>query len=241
MPDYTCCSVNDVEQPLKEHLKEIRKRMMVFLIGLFFSMLFFYPLSDSFMRNMWDNLVPPGINMSLYSPLEWIFLRFKISFLFASVVSLPLLLYETFKFMEIGLNPQEKTFFLKIVPYSFLLFICGSGIAYFLIIPIALKYFIFSSNELAISQVSVQKTFSAMANLIFGFGLIFQLPLLVVSSIKVGLVRDESLRRPRILMYTSLGSLAFFISPDPTFISQLILAVLFIILFEFSLIIVKII
>lgn len=235
MPDIAHKLPNDVQRPIGEHLDEFGKRILFFLIVLFLFIMLLYPFSASIIQVIWKNLVPFNSQMSIYSPLEWIFLRFKVSFLFASALSFPLLLYESFKFMESGLYSHERSFLIKVVPCSLIFFVCGAAIAYCLIIPHALQYFIFTSDELASSQISCQKTFSAMTNLIFGFGLIFQLPLLIFFSIKMGLVELEWLRKSRFFMYMFIGSFAFFISPDPTFISQLILSMLFVILFEASL------
>ncbi|WP_164997794.1 twin-arginine translocase subunit TatC [Methanolobus psychrotolerans] len=240
MSDIAYNLLNDVQRPINEHLDEFSKRILFFLRVLFLFVMLLYPFSGSIIQIIWKELVPFDSQMSIYSPLEWIFLRFKVSFLFAGALYFPLLLYESFKFMESGLYSHERIFLIKVVPCSLILFVCGTAIAYCLIIPHALQYFIFTSDELASSQISCQKTFSAITNLIFGFGFTFQLPLLIFFSIKMGLVELEWLRKSRFFMYTFLGSLTFFISPDPTFMSQLILSMLFVILFEASLLLFKI-
>ena len=231
--------VDDV-QPLKVHLVELRNRMAIVLIGLFVALFVAYPSSASALQIIWNNFVPQGIDMSVYSPLEWIFARLKLSIVFAAAVTIPLFLYEMFRFAAKGLFKNEKRFFIKVVPASFLLFLLGSAIAYFVALPLMFKYIIFYSSDLAIAQISVMKTISVVTMLVLGFGLVFQLPLLVVFAIKMGIVKYETLKKQRLIVYAALVGFSMFMSPDPTFIAQLLTAVVLVVLFEFSIAIAKV-
>ena len=231
--------VDDV-QPLKVHLVELRNRMAIVLIGLFVALFVAYPSSASALQIIWNNFVPQGIDMSVYSPLEWIFARLKLSLVFAVAVTIPLFLYEMFRFAAKGLFKNEKRFFIKVVPASFLLFLLGSAIAYFLALPLMFKYIIFYSSDLALAQISVMKTVSVVTMLVLGFGLVFQLPLLVIFAIKMGIVKHETLKKQRLIVYAALVGFSMFMSPDPTFIAQLLTAVVLVVLFEFSIAIAKV-
>ena len=231
---------DDVAQPLSVHLTELRNRLAVVLIGLFVALFVAYPSSASALQIIWNNFVPQGIDMSVYSPLEWIFARLKLSLVFAVAVTIPLFLYEMFRFAAKGLFKNEKRFFIKVVPASFLLFLLGSAIAYFLALPLMFKYIIFYSSDLALAQISVMKTVSVVTMLVLGFGLVFQLPLLVIFAIKMGIVKHETLKKQRLIVYAALVGFSMFMSPDPTFIAQLLTAVVLVVLFEFSIAIAKV-
>ncbi|MDO9518574.1 MAG: twin-arginine translocase subunit TatC [Methanosarcinaceae archaeon] len=230
----------DEVQPLTVHLKELRNRMAIVLVGLFTGLIIAYPVSASVVQMVWNNFVPPGIDMSVYSPLEWIFARFKLSLVFAVAVTIPLFLYEIFRFAARGLYQNEKRFFIKVVPASFLLFILGFCIAYFLALPLMFKYIIFYSSDLAIAQISVAETISIVTMLVLGFGLVFQLPLLVIFAIKMGIIKYETLKKQRLIVYAALFGFSMFMSPDPTFIAQIFTAIVLVVLFEFSIAIAKI-
>ena len=232
-------AVDDV-QPLKVHLTELRNRMAVVLIGLFVALFVAFPSSASALQIIWNNFVPQGIDMSVYSPLEWIFARLKLSLVFAVAVTIPLFLYEMFRFAAKGLFKNEKRFFIKIVPASFLLFLLGSAIAYFLVLPVFFKYIIFYSSDLALAQMSVMNMISVVTMLVLGFGLVFQLPLLVIFAINMGIVKHETLKKQRLIVYAALVGFSMFMSPDPTFIAQLLTAVVLVVLFEFSIAIAKV-
>jgi sec-independent protein translocase protein TatC len=207
---------------------------------MFVSMLAAYPFSEYIIQVIWANFVPEGIQMSVYSPLEWIIARLKLSLVFGIAVSVPLFLYEMFSFAASGLYFNERRFFLKIVPSSFILFLLGGSLAYFLFLPVFFQYIIFYSNDVALAQISVQRTLSVVTTLIVGFGLVFQLPLLIIFALKMGLVKKETLKKQRFFMYAVLFGLAVFVSPDPTFVAQVFVSVLLIVLFEFSLVLARV-
>ena len=224
----------DVKQPITVHLTELRNRLAVVFIGMFIALFVAYPSSASVLQAVWDNFVPRGIDMSVYSPLEWVFARVKLSLIFAVAVTIPLLLYEMFRFAAKGLYKNEKSFFIKVVPASFLLFLLGSGIAYFLVLPTFFKYIIFYSSDLALAQISVQETISLVTMLVLGFGIVFQLPILVIFAIKMDIVKYETLKKQRLIVYAALVGFSMFMSPDPTFIAQIFTAIVLVVLFEFS-------
>jgi len=230
----------DVELPITEHLKELRSRLVVVLIGLFMLMFLAYPFSEHLVQIIWADFIPQDVPMSVYSPLEWIFVRLKLSLVIATALTVPLFLYEIFRFAAAGLYPSEKRFFIKIVPTSFILLILGGSLAYFVLLPLMFHYLIYFSSGTALPQMSVQETLSSVTTLILGAGLVFQLPLLMVFAVKMGLVKYETLKKQRFIVYAALAGLAMFLSPDPTFISQMAVAVLLVLLFEISLVLAKV-
>jgi sec-independent protein translocase protein TatC len=91
----------------------------------------------------------------------------------------------------------------------------------------------------ASAQLSVQNTLSAVTTILAGFGVVFQAPLLVIFAVKMELVKYQTLKRQRILVYSAIVTLSLFLSPDPTFIAQILVALLLVVLFEFSLLLVR--
>jgi sec-independent protein translocase protein TatC len=229
----------DPEQALKEHLKELQKRIIRILVVLFISICFIYPFSGEIIRTTWIRLIPVEFAMTVYSPLEWIFVKMKLSLVLSSLIATPIIIYEMFMFAARGLYPNEKCFLKKIVPLSFILFLLGSTIALFLVLPLLLKQIIFYSNDIAVAQVSVQKTFSVVTTLIIGFGFVFQIPLLMLCAIKMDLVNHNTLCKQRIIVYSTFLGFSTFLSPDPTFIAQFICMLMLVVLFEIGLILSK--
>jgi len=227
----------DREMPLVEHIEELRTRMMRATIPVIIlaSVAFFF--SGRLLQIIWNETIP--VPMTIYSPMELIITKLTLSLMFALFIGIPIMVYEGFMFVGKGLYPNEKMFFIKIVPLSFLLFTGGALLAYFVAIPLIFKYTILYSIELANPQISVIKAISTIITLILGFGLVFQFPLLLIFAIRMGLLKRESLKGKRKIIYGALLAFALLVSPDPSGISELIVAGVLVLLFEFSLIIAR--
>jgi len=229
----------DFKEHVVDHLKELRKRIMVVGAALVIGAVLFYPLSGDAIAYLWDQLIPKSVLMSIYSPTEYLMTRLKLSAAFAVCVFFPLLMYEVFKFMSRGLYKNERRFLIKTVPLSFILFTLGASIAYFIVLPLFLNYILFYSDQTAVAQIGLAETFNTIIALVLGFGFVFQVPLLMVSVVRLGIVEEKTLRKSRIVVYGALIGFTFLIAPDPTLVSQLLAGIVLVILFEFSLILLK--
>ena len=238
-PSYASGVPGDIEEPVVAHLVELRNRLAIVLLWLFLGIMISFPFSDTGMLLIWKKFMSADLIMTAYSPLEWTFARLKLCLVFSLAISIPQLFYQLYKFAGKGLYPHEKRFFLKVIPASFLLFLFGAAIGYFIILPVMFKYILFYSGDIATAQLSVQNTLSAVTTILAGFGVVFQLPLLVVFAVKMGLVHYSTLKKQRMLIYSAILAFSLFLTPDPTFIAQAVVAVLLGVLFEFSLLLVR--
>lgn len=236
---YSSGVPGDIEEPVMAHLFELRNRLAIVLIWLVIGIFIAFPFSAKGMLLIWKDFVGPDLIMASYSPLEWTFARLKLCLVFSLAITIPLFFYELYRFSAKGLYPHERRFFLKVIPASFLLFIMGTAIGYFLVLPAMFKYILFYSGDVATAQLSVQNTLSAVTTILAGFGVVFQLPLLVVFAVKMGLVQYQTLKKQRILIYSGILAFSLFLSPDPTFIAQIVVAILLAVLFEFSLLLIR--
>ncbi|MDD2665906.1 MAG: twin-arginine translocase subunit TatC [Methanocellales archaeon] len=230
---------SDRELPLREHLAELRQRVLVIFGGVALVTAVVLPFSDEMLRIMWSHFLPPNVEMMVYGPWEIISIRITLSLICAFVIGVPLLLYETLAFMRPGLYPSERRFLYLVVPFSLILFIAGAAIGYLLVVPTLFRLMISASSDVAFAQLSIKNTFSVVMTTIAGLGLVFQLPLLTVFAVKMGLVKYKSLVERRWLVYSGLLAFAMLATPDPTLLSQLVVAVMLVILFEFSLLIAR--
>lgn len=236
---YTSGVPGDMEEPLMVHLFEFRNRLAKVIICLILGVFIAYPFSANVMQLIWKDFLTSNVDLTAYSPLEWMLARLELSLVFALAITVPMLFYQLYAFAGKGLYPNEKRFFLKIIPVSFLLFIFGVAIGYFIVLPVMFKYILMFSGDMATAQLSVQETLSAVTTILAGFGIIFQLPLLVVSAVKLGLIKYQTLKKQRLVVYSAILAFSLFLSPDPTFIAQIVVALLLAVLFEFSLLLIR--
>jgi len=227
----------DTELPIEEHFLELRTKMMIVAIPIIVITSIVFVYSGQLLKIIWDWTIPGP--MTIYSPMELIITRMVLSLMCALFVGIPLLVYESFMFIGKGLYPNEKKFFKKIVPFSFILFLAGGLLGFFVFVPILFKYTMLYSSDVASPQISVIKAINTIITMVVGFGLVFQLPLILIFAIKMGLLKKGFFIGKRKFIYGVILAIAIFVSPDPTYISELLLAVVLVILFEFSLLVAK--
>ncbi len=178
------------------------------------------------------------MSLFVYSPMEWLSVRLLFSFLCALSVIMPLLLYEIFAFMRQGLYPSERRFFLIVAIPSLCLYGLGAFFAYYIVLPRVFDYIIAYSGEIALVRLSAKRIFSIILYTAVGFGLIFQIPLIMTLAVKMKLVTYSWLRGKRLIFYGLIIGIALFVIADPTGISML-MAVVSIAMFELGLLIAR--
>lgn len=232
-------------QSLQSHLRELRNRILFSLLFLIFAFVTCYLISDK----IYEFLLKPFIEISqkerklIYtSPSEAFLTYLKLSFHSALFISTPIFLSQIYLFLAPALYKKEKKNILSIFFLSSLFFISGVLFSYFLILPIALKFFIsFESQNLSnisnlvtISlETKISEYLSFTSSLIFGFGLAFQLPVLLIFLMKINLLSAASLKEKRKYWVILFFIISAMLTP-PDIISQVTLAILLAALFEIA-------
>lgn len=227
----------DKKMPILEHIIELRNRMLRVVIVFILIAFLVFPFTNSVIAAIWGYLIPEGVKMVMYEPLEFLIVQIMLALIIAGVAGIPLLIYELFQYASPGLYPHEKRYFFLIVPFSMLLFIAGAAVGFFAVLPVFFHLMIYYSNDVAVPMLSIGRTFSVVTTFLAGLGIVFQLPLLIVFALKLKLVKYSDLKKQRALIYGALIAFAIYISPDPTMFSQLLVGVILVLLFEISLLI----
>ena len=232
------------------HLAELRKR----LIHSFIFLIIFFIFCYFFAEHLYGFLVEPfaqavkndGSNRRLiFTALQETFLTYlKVSFFTAFFVTCPFILMQIWKFIAPGLYKHEK---IAILPYLILtpiLFFLGGMLVYYLIMPLAIKFFLsFESTGLSTNlpiqlEAKVNEYLSLVMKLIFAFGISFQLPVLLNLLARVGVVNSDYLKNTRRYVIVIIFTVAAILTPpDP--ITQIGLAIPLLLLYELSILTVK--
>lgn len=238
--------LSENKQSLLVHLVELRSRLIKTMIMITILFVIFYFFADS----IYNFLVQPyadavegeeGRRLIFTALHETFFTYIKVA-LFASLfISLPFLLIQLWIFVAPGLYKNEKS---VVVPYLLatpILFILGSALVYYLIMPLAIKFFlsfesIGGNGALPIQlEAKVNEYLSLIMRLILAFGLCFQLPVALTLLARVGFVSSESLRKNRKYVIVGVFAVAAILTPpDP--ISQIGLGIPILLLYELSII-----
>ena len=242
----------DSDNGFISHLTELRKRLIhsfIFLFIFFIGCYFFAEYIYGFLVDPYAKAVQnDGTNRRLiFTALQETFLTYlKVSFFAAFFVTFPFILMQIWKFVAPGLYKHEK---IAIIPYLILtpiLFFLGGMLVYYLIMPLAIKFFLsFESTGLNTNlpiqlEAKVNEYLSLVMKLIFAFGLSFQLPVILSLLARIGFIDSIFLKEKRkYVVVIIFGAAALLTPPDP--ITQIGLAIPLLILYELSIFSVRII
>ncbi len=234
------------------HLTELRSRLLKSLIYLFI----FFVICYFFAENIYGFLVEPYANAVknddldrrlIFTALHETFLTYlKVAFFTAMFISSPIILTQVWKFIAPGLYKDEKKTLLPYLVATPTLFLLGGMLVYYLIMPLAIKFFLSFETTAQINTLPIQleakvnEYLSLIMRLIFAFGISFQLPVLLSLLARVGFIDSEYLKKRRKYVIVLIFALAAILTPpDP--ITQIGLGIPLLFLYELSIFTVKII
>ena len=223
-------AMNMVVHPLQRHIKEIKRRLMVVgaTIMVFFILAFSYSgmLIEWFKRPFEDDLI-------FYAPAEALFASIKIAFLAAVILSVPMILYQFWKFIEPSLLQQEQRW---AVPLFFLglgFFLLGLVFCNLIILPLVINFFVtFGMDRNITPELAVGMYVDFNVKFLLAFGFAFEIPLVLSLLARVGLVQAAVLIQYRKHAAMVALILSAVITPDATLFTMLLMAVPLIILYE---------
>jgi sec-independent protein translocase protein TatC len=241
--------IDDRQLPLLDHLVEFRNRLMYSAIAIFlgFVVCYFFaediyqflvqPLADAYQGQTGRRMIYTGL-------AEAFFTYVKVAFWAGTFLTFPFVAIQLWMFIAPGLYRTEKQAFLPFLAATPVLFFLGGAMVYYLIFPLAWRFFLSfettgGDGTLPIElEARVGEYLSLVMKMIFAFGLSFQLPVALTLMGRVGLVSAEALARNRKYAIVGVFVVAAVITP-PDIISQIGLAVPILLLYEISIIAVR--
>ncbi len=228
------------EMTFLEHLEELRWRIIYALIGLVVGTIVCWVFVDFLVV---DVLLKPakdnGLLLQNLKPFGQLFLYFQVALVGGVILSLPNIFYQLWKFITPALRKRERKYILLIVFYSTISFLIGIAFAYFVMIPLAFKFIKQFGTELIKNEFAVDEYVSIIVSVILAAGCVFELPMISFFLTKLGILTPSFMKKYRRHAIIIIMVLAAFLTPGTDPVSQVVLAVPLVALYEISILISK--
>ncbi len=224
--------------PFLDHLEELRRRLLKSLLALVLTAAVAFYFSEELMAFAIKPLGEIKLHVTRVTGSFYAYL--KVSLVTGVLAATPVIFYQLWSFVGPGLYPREKARVLPLVAVSTVLFLAGASFCYLVVLPYSLKFLIGFSGDLLspIITVSSYLSFAGMLLLAFGFG--FEMPVVAYFLGKVGIVSSRMLGKGRRYAVVLILITAAILTPTPDIATQLMLAGPLYLLYEISIIVVRI-
>jgi sec-independent protein translocase protein TatC len=223
-------SERDKELSLVQHLGELRDRVMVAAIAVVATS----AISFMFTTNILQILLIPSGETSLIAlnPTENFTTYMRVALFSGITLSMPVILYELYAYIDPALHPNERRFALTLGPFVLLLFLGGMLFCYFGLLPNALKFLINFGAPVIRNELRAADYLSFVTTFILGMGLVFEVPVIIFALIRLGIVSRAWLAKQRRYVFLLSFVAGAIITPTPDPFNQLLVAIPMYLLYE---------
>jgi sec-independent protein translocase protein TatC len=232
---------HEVEMTFLEHLEEMRWRIVYALIGIVIGTIVAWIFIDILVESI---LLRPArtaeLNLQNLRPFGQLFLYFQVALIGGLVISIPNVFYQAWKFIAPALKENEKKYIVWIVVFSSVCFLSGIVFAYYVMLPLTLKFAVqFGTTEIE-NNFAINEYFSIIISVMLGAAIVFELPMLSFFLSKIGIVTPRLMRKFRRHSIVTILILAAILTPGADPVAQVLLAIPLVLLYEISIFVSKI-
>jgi sec-independent protein translocase protein TatC len=227
----------DKEQSFISHLIELRDRLLRVFAGVLVIFIALFPFANplySLLAGPLTKHLPEGTSMIAIEVASPFLIPFKMVLLLSVVLAVPFILYQAWAFIAPGLYRHERRLVFPILISSTLLFYIGMAFAYFVVFPLVFGFFTSIAPEGVAVMTDIGKYLDFVILIFLAFGVAFEVPIVTVVLVKMGLVSAESLAKKRPYVIVAAFVIGMFLTP-PDVVSQIMLAIPIWLLFELGL------
>lgn len=201
------------EMPFLEHLEELRWRLLWSLLAVGIGTIAGFLLVTK--MNVLGLLIEPiqpflhGSKLKFLSPTEPFFITIKLAIIVGLLLASPIIVYQVWAFFGPALLPSERRVIVPSLYLGLLLFLGGAAMAYFLVLPVTLKFTMGFQTEALEQAITIREYMAVVIRLLLAFGAVFELPVVVLILSALGLVTPEFLaskRRHAVVIITVVAS-----------------------------------
>ncbi|MFW6192490.1 MAG: twin-arginine translocase subunit TatC [Gemmatimonadota bacterium] len=205
------------EMPFLDHLEELRERLIWVLVALALaSIAGFFVVVELNVIGLLERPIRdlmPGEQLLFTDPTTPIMVTFKLAFVVGIILALPYIAYHVWSFFSPALHDHERRYVVPALWVAFLLFLAGIAMAYFLVLPLGLQFLLTFQAESLEPIITIDHYLRFATRLILAFGIIFEMPVVLVLLSLLGITTPEGLRHYRRHAYVGLAALSAILTP----------------------------
>jgi sec-independent protein translocase protein TatC len=205
--------------PFLDHLEELRWRILWSLLavivatGVGFALVYYFDALELLMRPVRTARGDPSLKLIYLSPADPFFVTIRLAIYIGVILAFPVIVYNIWAFLSPALEKRERRAILPAMYLGVLLFAAGVALAYFAALPVTLAFFQGFMTESLEGQLEINQTLGFVVKLLFAFGAVFELPIVILILSALGLVTPQFLREKRRHAIVLITVLASFITP----------------------------
>lgn len=207
----------DAEMPFLDHLEELRTRLIWSLVALgVASVAGFFVVTELHLLQVLEAPIRellPTEQLLFTNPTTPVVVTFKLSFVVGVILALPVLAYHAWSFFSPALRDSERRFVVPALWLAFVLFLAGLAMAYFVVLPLGLDFLLSFQSESLEPIITVDEYLRFATRMILAFGLIFEMPVVLVLLSFLGVVTPDGLRTYRRHAFVGIAGLAAILTP----------------------------
>ncbi len=231
--------MTEKEMSVYDHIGELRKRLIYIVVFFFLAMVGGFFLAEPIIVYLQQADEAKELTMNSFRPADPIKIYMQFAFIIAFVITSPIILYQLWAFISPGLYEKERKVTLSYIPISVFLFLLGISFSYFILFPFVFDFMGRLAARLDINQViGINEYFQFLFQLTLPFGLLFQMPVVIMFLTRLGIVTPMFLVKVRKYAYFVLLVIGAFITP-PELLSHMMVTLPLFGLYEISILVSK--
>jgi len=220
--------MEDKELNLVDHLEELRKRIIISALAF----IVFFIVGFIYVDDIYRWFVG-STKLLVLGPSDIMWIYFMLAGVVAVAGTIPVLALQIWLFVRPALRPNERKITVTYVPALFILFVLGLSFGYFVIFPMVLNFLVNIGQDMFVTNFTAERYFSFILNMTLPFGVLFELPVVVMFLTSLGIINPFVLAKIRKYAYFVLIIIAVVITP-PDFMSDFVVTIPLLLLYEVS-------
>jgi sec-independent protein translocase protein TatC len=226
--------------PFLDHLEELRWRIFWSLLAIAvgaligFGLVIYFDVLNLLIEPVRISRHDPNFRLIYLSPSDPFMIKLKLGIVVGIILAFPVVVYQIWSFLSPALEKDEKRAIVPALYLGLVLFVCGVALAYFAALPVTLQFFQKFEGGALTSQLEIGKTLAMVTKLLLAFGVLFELPVVILVLTAMGLVTPAFLRAKRRHAVVLITALASIITPGDVVTLTILMMVPLIGLYELS-------